>query len=272
MNMRHNPELIANLRARLLQLKHQNHIVALKTGTEVEDMDAGEIAMMREISRQANGQFMPLVVKIGGPEARRDMRECLAIGVDVMLAPMVETVYALVNFVETAEALMRETKTQAKLAMNLETATAVANLDAMIATEAFRRLAQVTIGRGDLSKSMNLAVDDEEVLRTTRNVLTKLNRQGKLTSVGGGLSVHNIANMSEVLPSARFNTRHVALNNSAEFARDAARNLTEALHFEQSMYEAFAVMNPSRAAFYTERNRQLEERLPILRISRTAAV
>ena len=146
------------------------------------------------------------------------------------------------------------------------------DLDAMIATEAFRRLAQVTIGRGDLSKSMNLAVDDEEVLRTTRNVLTKLNRQGKLTSVGGGLSVHNIANMSEVLPSARFNTRHVALNNSPEFARDAARNLTEALHFEQTMYEAFAVMNPSRAAFYADRNRQLEERLPILRISRTAAV
>ncbi len=270
--MRHNPELIANLRGQLLQLRQQNHVVALKTGTEVEDMDFAEIALMREITRQAGGQIMPLVVKIGGPEARRDMRDCLSIGVDVILAPMVETVYALVNFVETAETLMRESKQQAKLAINLETATAVSNLDAMIATEAFRRLSQVTIGRGDLSKSMNLSVDDEEVLRTTRNVLTKLNRQNKLTSVGGGLSVHNIVQMADLLPSARFNTRHVALNNSREFARDAARNLTQALYFEQSLYEALAVMNPDRADFYAERNKHLEERLPVLRISRTAAM
>jgi hypothetical protein len=38
------------------------------------------------------------------------------------------------------------------------------------------------------------------------------------------------------------------------------------------MYEAFAIMNPERAAFYAERNRQLEERLPLLRIRRTAAM
>ncbi|MFO1525639.1 MAG: hypothetical protein U1F16_06675 [Turneriella sp.] len=56
----------------------------------------------------------------------------------------------------------------------------------------------MTIGRGDLSKSMHLSVGDEEVLTATRNVLTKLNRQNKLTSVGGGLSVHNIVHMSEI--------------------------------------------------------------------------
>lgn len=267
--MRHNPELIAGLQNKLQQLRTLNQVVVLKTGTEVEDMDASEIAVLREIS---GGIGMPLVVKIGGPEARRDMRECLAIGVDVILAPMVETVYSLVNFVETARSIMRETGKEARLAINLETGTAVQNLDAMIATSAFSELSQVTIGRGDLSRSMNLSVDDEEVLTVTRNTLTRLNRQKKLTSVGGGLSVHNIAHMAEILPTTRFNTRHVGLENSEAFARDAARNLSEALYFEQAMYEALAVMNPGRAAFYEGRNRQLEERLPVLRIRRTAAM
>lgn len=270
--MRHNTDALAELRTRLKKLKAEHHVVALKTGTEVEDMDFGEIEVMRKISSERGQAIMPLVVKIGGVEARRDMRDCLAIGVDVMLAPMVETVYALVNFVETAKALMQETGRQANLAINLETSTAVKNLDAMIATNAFQALSQVTIGRGDLSKSMHLSVDDEEVLTATRNVLTKLARQKKLTSVGGGLSVHNIEHMSEVLPSDRFNTRHIAFENSEAFARNASRHLSEGLYFEQAMYEALALMNPGRAAFYTERNRQLEERLPRLRISRTAAV
>lgn len=235
-------------------------------------MDFAEIALMREVSRDNGRNFMPLVVKIGGPEARRDIRDCLATGVDVILAPMVETVYALTNFVETARLLMKETGREARLAINLETGTAVRNLDAMIASSAFAALSQVTIGRGDLSKSMHLSVDDEEVLTATRNVLTKLNRQNKLTSVGGGLSVHNIVHMSEILPSNRFNTRHIVFENSEAFARDAARNLSEGLYFEQALYEALAQMNPSRAAFYAERNRQLEERLPVLRIRRTAAM
>lgn len=270
--MRHNTDILENLRARLKKAQALNQVVALKTGTEVEDMGFDEIAIMREVSLENGARIMPLIVKIGGPEARRDMRECLALGVDVMLAPMVESVYALVNFVETAEGLMRETGRSANLAINLETGTAVRNLDAMIATKAFAALSQVTIGRGDLSKSMNLGVDDEEVLTATRNVLTKLARQKKLTSVGGGLSVHNIVNMSEVLPSNRFNTRHIVFENSEAFARDAARNLSEGLYFEQALYEGLAEMNPARAAFYTERNKQLEERLPHLRIKRTAAM
>jgi citrate lyase beta subunit len=269
MNMRHNPELVENLQKRLSSLSRQHGVIALKTGTEVEDMDGTEIAVLRQISAAAG---LPLVVKIGGPEARRDMRECLALGVDVLLAPMVESVYALVNFVDTAKSIMRETGKEARLAINLETGLAVQNLDAMIATSAFAQLSHVTIGRGDLSKSMNLSVDDEEVLTVTRNTLVRLNRQNKVTSVGGGLSVHNISTMAELLPSARFNTRHIVFENSAAFSRDAARNLSEGLYFEQAMYEAFAIMNPERAAFYAERNRQLEERLPRLRIRRTAAM
>lgn len=267
--MQQNPELVEKLQNRLSLLSQQHGVIALKTGTEVEDMDAAEIAVMRRISAAAG---LPLIVKIGGPEARRDMRECLAIGVDVLLAPMVESVYSLVNFVDTAKSIMRETGKEARLAINLETALAMQNLDAMIASSAFTHLGQVTIGRGDLSKSMNLAVDDEEVLRVTRNALVRLNRQNKITSVGGGLSVHNISSMSELLPAARFNTRHIVFANTEAFGRDAARHLSEGLYFEQAMYDAFALMNPERAAFYAERNRQLEERLPVLRIRRTAAM
>ncbi|MBS0616819.1 MAG: hypothetical protein JSR44_01430 [Spirochaetes bacterium] len=270
--MRHNTEKLAALRQKLQTLQTRHQVVALKTGTEVEDMSFDEIAVMREISIASGTTLMPLVVKIGGSEARRDMRECLAIGVDVILAPMVETVYALTNFVETAETIMRETGKRAYLAMNLETGTAVQNLGAMINSKAFAALAQVTIGRGDLSKSMHLTVDDDEVLTVTQNALTKLKRQGKLTSVGGGLSVHNIVAMADLLPSDRFNTRHIAFENSEAFARDAARNLSEGLYFEQALYEALAAINPGRAEFYNERNKQLEERLPRLRISRTAAV
>ncbi|MCX7632280.1 MAG: aldolase/citrate lyase family protein [Turneriella sp.] len=260
-------EWLKRLSETLQHLKERHSVVALKTGTEVEDMDAAEIAFLRELSAAVG---LPLIVKIGGPEARRDMRECLALGVDVLLAPMVESVYALLNFTDSAQEIMQKTGKKARLAINLETQQAVQQLDAMIASRGFAALSQVTIGRADLSRSMNLGVDDEEVLAVTRTALAKINRQKKISSVGGGLSVHNIGMIAELLPATRFNTRHTVFENSEVFSRNATQNLAQGLCFEQQLYGALSELFPQRAEFYAERIQQLEERLPVLRLRRSA--
>lgn len=253
-----------NLRDRLTKLVRNDQVVALKAGTEIEDMSIAEIQFFREISQSESGEeIVPLILKIGGPEARQDMRSALSIGVNTILAPMVESVYALENFVSTAQEIGDEMQKSASLAINLETSLATSNLNDMILSRAFSSLSQVTIGRGDLSRSMHLGVDDAEVLNVTTVALKKIHNNGKMTSVGGGIKLQSIDMISRRLPTQRFNTRHVAIENNSEFRKNAAKSLYEVLAFEIDLYRAMQQEFPEREVFYRKRVEELERRLEI---------
>lgn len=229
---------------------HKSHFVlGLKTGTEVEDMGFDEISYLKSICG-----LLPLTVKIGGPEARNDIRQCLKIGVDVILAPMVETVYALDNFVKTMEALSKESGSPLpKLAINIESKTAVKNLDEMLHSRAAQQLYQITIGRSDLSKSMHLAVDDPEVLSLTRQAVKKINHYGLLSSVGGGLTMEKIENLIHEVPANKLNTRHIVFSNSRSFQKNPVKHLFHGMMFELALYQRMMQIFKERKSFYKNR-------------------
>ncbi|MDH5718446.1 MAG: aldolase/citrate lyase family protein [Spirochaetia bacterium] len=253
------------LRNDLVRLKKEDNIVAIKTGTEIEDMGKEEIRFFRRISEN----ILPLIVKIGGPEARQDIRVCLDLRVDCVLSPMIETVYALRNFLESILEIAEEKNAALpKIAMNLESITAYSNLDAMIDSTAFKHLYQVTIGRGDFSKSVHLTVDDDELTALTANALRKLKRSGIVTSVGGGLKLETIAKTSSKLPTDRFNSRHMVLERNKSFQKNPVKYLFNALLFEKKLYEKMALIFPERKVFYYKRINVINNRLgPIQAVS-----
>ena len=63
----------------------------LKGGTETEDMDYDELKLLSLLGRD----LVPVVVKIGGPEARTDIRFCRGNGIDGISAPMIESQYVV---------------------------------------------------------------------------------------------------------------------------------------------------------------------------------
>lgn len=269
------------LRQALHQLSEHHELVAIKTGTEIEDMDDEEIEILRRLSLEENsrryrsaGRLLPLVVKIGGPEARRDMRMCLRLGVDCILAPMVESVYALDNFVETTRELCKSTigryplrlgenpeAWRPSLAINLETSSAADCFAAMLSSASADWLSQVTVGRGDLSRSMHLDVDNPAVMEVTNTMLDMSRHQGIATSVGGGITNANIGTMAHELRSDRFNTRHMVFANSANFRASPQSHLSEGLRFELELYRYLATRFPGKRDAYLERVRVLEQRL-----------
>ena len=249
---------IQDLRSYLSAIVEPGIICGLKTGTEIEDMGYDEILFMRQISRN----IVPLTVKIGGPEARQDIRSCLKMGIDCILAPMVESVYALNNFVSTVLEISEEEEyVLPELAMNLESATAYRNLDDMIASRSFEQLSHVTIGRGDLSKSMHLSVDDEVVITITARAIRKLKNSGKKTSVGGGLLPQSAMMLAAAINSHKFNTRHVVVANSKEYRKNPSMHVYKALQFELELYAAMADAFPERKEFYLKRSTVVRDRM-----------
>ena len=240
------------LRERLAYLQKHHGLAGVKGGTEVEAQTFDEIWLMKRLS----DGIVPLTIKIGGPEARNDIEFMLSAGVDCILAPMVESPYSLKNFVATMAMLDREKK--AELAVNIETITAFRNLDSIFSSEAFTAIDQVTVGRSDLSGSMDLDVDDPEVSRVTRVIIASARRKGKRTSVGGQVSTENAALVQAELGPHFINTRHMLVDLTRG---DAARNIEAVLLWERDYYHYLKENFPSRQAFCRARIHSIEERI-----------
>lgn len=255
---------MSRLKSMLKTLADTCGLVALKGGTEVEDMSFLEISFLRELGDPG----LPLIVKIGGPEARNDIRVLQSLGINGLLAPMVESEYGLRNFVDTIGEMYSE-RAKPYLAVNIETITAYRNLETLLQSPAFQHIDQVTVGRSDLSRSMEKGVDDEEVFSNTADIVDRARARGKVTSVGGTITPRNARMIAERIETNRINTRHLIFDLAA--AEDIAASIEAGLEFEMKLYERLIRIEPSKGKAYlsridTTRQRLSETRVPLKRL------
>lgn len=243
---------LKGLQAELESLKREHSLAGLKCGTEVEAMNFEEIEFMRSLSRG----IAPLTAKIGGPEARADIDNMLEIGVDNILAPMIESPYGLSNFIKAACSLKGEK--EIKLSINLETVTGYEQLHKIAEHPAFKEIYQVTVGRSDLAASMEKDVDDEEVLKVSSEIVTLSRLKGKKSSVGGRINRLNAGLLKRYVASDYINTRHVVIYRGAQQIELAVER---GLRWEHSFYRLLKKEFPRRAPFYEERMDSIEKRL-----------
>ncbi len=247
---------VEKLRTELEYLKESFGIVGLKGGTEVEDLNFEEIKFINNISKG----IVPLIIKIGGPEARNDMRQLFKIKVDGLLAPMIESPYSFRNFILTAMSLLKEYGVRPLLCINAETITFYNNMHEIIKNSYFGRIDYVTVGRGDLSGSMEKqSVDDPEVTRVSADIVSTMREAGKITSVGGKLTPQSIMNVRDNIKSHRANSRHVVI--SLESGVDLKEACARALSFEIKLYETLMKIAPDKRTAYEKRINETKRRM-----------
>ena len=170
----------------LKKLKKQN-IVAVKQSLEDEGASFEELTLMRKITKKASLKHN---VKVGGCEAKTDIYFCEKLGVDGIVAPMVESNYALRKFMQ----IISKNKKQS-LYVNLESIQAFKNINQMIRTKNFKKLRGIVIGRSDLAGSLNLQkseVDSKKIFKLVLNLLKKIKRKKITTKMGGSLTTRSL--------------------------------------------------------------------------------
>ncbi len=76
---------------------------------------------------------LDLTIKTGGCEAIKDMYEARVIGVSRIVAPMIETPYALKKYLAATKLVFSpEEREEVRFLVNIETITGYNNLDAML--------------------------------------------------------------------------------------------------------------------------------------------
>ena len=235
----------------LLDFKKKGLLFAFKTGTEIEEMNFSEIKILKEMV----SNILPVFVKIGGAEARNDIKEMLACEVHTIMAPMVESSYALSNFVDT----VREYSEDVHLGMNIETSQGFSNLDDIISSKSFQEISHVTIGRTDLAKSLGLNMEHSKVFGVIKHIIRKLSSCKCSISIGGSLTQKNISSLLS-LGTPYINSRHFLIHCDHAL-KESSSSINSILLLEKKIYSFLEKKNPDNRKFYKKRIAVLESRL-----------
>ena len=220
----------------LRQGKEEFGVLATKAEFEAEGTRTDELLRLLEIANKAD---VGLALKVGGCEAIRDMLEAKQFGVRYIIAPMVETPYALEKYISAKDKVYSvEDQEDVSFLFNLETITAYNNLEAMLEIAASRPgCSGVVFGRVDFSSSIGAGRDgiESEIVTKAAEITAQACLDRSLDFiVGGAVSINALANLQrfKAIHLDRFETRKVVFSGSALDSPDLAKALRQAVHFE----------------------------------------
>jgi hypothetical protein len=164
-------------------LSDSRNIVGVKQSFEDEGVLLEDVVLMRRITELSG---LKLSVKIGGCEALTDIHTCKNINVNGIVAPMIETEFALQKFIESVIHI-----DNINFYINIESKTGYENLNKILSSPASKLLTGIVVGRSDLTKSYGYDknfVDSDFIFDVVRNIMEGAKSYNLTTLMGGGLS------------------------------------------------------------------------------------
>jgi hypothetical protein len=191
-------------------LKDDYGVFEIKAEFEAEGSRMEEMMRLKDITSSVG---LPIILKIGGVEAVTDIYNALSIGVKGIVAPMVETPFALSKYLNMIKTMIAEDNAKdIEFAFNLETTTAFYNLEKMLELD-ISALTSITIGRVDFVNSLGWgrqAVDDEAITQDIENVLEIIKEKKLRAALGGAISKTTLPVLERLSPLLdKFETRKV---------------------------------------------------------------
>jgi len=215
-------------------LKDKFGVVAVKAEFEAEGTRVDELLRLLELANKAN---LKIGLKIGGCEAIRDLIESKSFGCDYIIAPMIETKYALEKFIEARKKTYADDK-NTQFLFNLETKTAFQNRQSLIDT-AVGELDGCVFGRVGYTRSLGMDRDSINNDTVTSDVckVAYLSKSNNLEMmVGGSVSMDALSALRKIRDTklTRFETRKIIFSSDALDLPGIENGLLTAVEFELS--------------------------------------
>ncbi len=176
----------------LYELKTYHNAVGIKAEFETEGLSFEDMCMLKDLSERSD---LPLSIKISGCGDIRGLIDTQKIKADTIVAPMIESPYALQKFVTSFKSVYSNTTEQPKLYINIETIQAINNLDSIFESKYINDIDGIVLGRGDLAGSLDTNVNDKKIENIIQLLIDKTKKYGKNLIIGGKISPDNILNI-----------------------------------------------------------------------------
>jgi hypothetical protein len=217
--------------------KNEYGYLGVKAEFEAEGTRVDELLRLLEICYKAD---LKLAVKIGGCEAIRDLLESKLYGVDYIIAPMIESAYALRKYAEAKDKCFDEyDKNEVSFLFNIETIAAYNIREELGSVAKEKDLGGFVFGRVDMTGSMGLsrdAINTQEITNMIIDVAHVANKNDIELVVGGGVSDASIDALKQIkkVRLDRFETRKIIFSADALDLTSLDKGLLNAVDFELS--------------------------------------
>ncbi len=213
--------------------RDQYGVVAVKAEFEAEGTRPDEFLRLLELARRAG---VDVALKIGGCEAVSDLLASRVYGVDYIIAPMVETPYALSKFIEAKTKTHGVDDESTTFLFNLETETTLRNLDQMLPV-AKAGGTGIVFGRVDFTLSRGMArtaVNERSITDAVLTVARACREHDLELVVGGSVSNDAVGALREIqqVRLDRFETRKVIFEGAAAARANIEAGIANAVEFE----------------------------------------
>lgn len=220
----------------LVDLRENHHVTGVKCEFESEGTRLEEALRLKEVVTRAG---LDMTIKVGGCGALKDMYDARTIGVNAIVAPMIESSYALKKYIQSAKlAFPEDEREEIVFLINVETITGFNNVDAMLELPEAKDLSGIVLGRDDMTGSMGLTRDDinSDAIFNIANVLAaKTLIYNKKLIIGGSVSSDSLP-FFEKLPKGslhKFETRKIIFDAQKALAgKNADKGILKAVGFE----------------------------------------
>ncbi len=217
---------------KLSELK-KNSACALKSEFESEGATYEDTVLLAGLAENAGLDF---VVKIGGCAAVNDIYQLQKIGVKKIVAPMIESPYAMQKFVKTIQSIYDGELPE--LLINIETAVGMQKLDAILNTDEIKFIKGIVFGRSDLIGSLNITkefINAEILLKLLDEACEKVAQKSLQITLGGGICPESTFFLRKLASKhqIKFETRKVVFDFEIINSEQLSATIIKALEFEQ---------------------------------------
>lgn len=219
----------------LKDLKENHQVVGVKAEFEAEGTRLEEALRLKEIVTKAG---LELTIKIGGCEAIKDMYDARAIGVSQIVAPMIESPYALKKYLSAVKlAFPQEERETVSFLINIETIDGYRRFSDMLSIPELGQLKGIVFGRVDMTGSLGMSreeVNSPEMLKIAERLFMQAKEKSLECVIGGGVSKELLAFIGQLPPGFvdRYETRKVIFQCPEVPDENAEKGILKAVGFE----------------------------------------
>jgi 4-hydroxy-2-oxoheptanedioate aldolase len=249
--------MMSSLSANLLFLKKYGAI-GVKTSFEDEGAHPINVDKLRSITNKVG---LDLTVKIGGVEAKTDFNLAIDIGVDGVVAPMVESEFALSKFTSFSK------EYTVSKGINIESLQGVQNLDCMLRSDAMDMIDYICIGRVDLVSSLGKPrdyIESPEFLEIVSDTLVQIKNKNKKTCMGGSIDINTYEYIKSLYDKRlidKVETRYIIFKVNDTFLSNYEDCIINAHQFEHDYMDLLCSIGTMGINEYTNRRDFIKKRL-----------
>ena len=214
---------ITQIASQLEALKERG-VVGIKQSFEDEGVILEDVQKIKRICDSLN---LKLSIKIGGCEAISDINNCLLLESSGIVAPMIESEFALEKFIESILSNTNDLeRSSIDFFINIESKTAIQNLDAILSSPSSKLLKGIVVGRSDLTKSFGYGkqeVNSKEICKIVKTTFIEAKSYNFTTIMGGNIGHSSSSFIKELIEDNlldKIETRNVIIDLSESGTTD----------------------------------------------------